>query len=66
MSKESAHKDLAKSDFIERFSKLKLDADSLTSVFVYMRELDVLLEDLYNTGYNDGFQKAVNIDVNKN
>lgn len=60
------NKELAKTDFINSFSKLPpIDLESLGSVFTYMRSLDVLLEDLYNTGFNDGFSKAVDLDVKK-
>jgi len=63
---ERAKRELAKSDFINQFAKLPtIDMESLSSIFAYMRGLDVLLDDLYNTGFNDGFTKAIDIDVTK-
>lgn len=60
-------KELAKSDFIDKFSQLPpLDIDKLSSIFNYMQSLNRLLDNLYDTAFEEGFQKAVNIDVNKN
>lgn len=59
--------ELAKSDFIKGFSTLpQLDVNSMYSIMQYMKSLDNLLEDLYNAGYKDGFQKATEIDVKQN
>lgn len=60
-------KEQSKSDFVDQFSKLPpIDVDSLSSVFNYMQHLNRLLDNLYDTAFQEGFQKAVNIDVNKN
>lgn len=61
------NKEKAKSDFVDNFSKLESGDMSLPSyVFKYLMQLDSLLNDVYNTGFNDGFQKAIEIDVKQN
>lgn len=50
MNKE---KELAKMYFINELSKLPpIDPDKLSSLFTYMQNLDVLLDDIYNTAFN--------------
>jgi hypothetical protein len=57
----------AKSDFIAKFYKLTpIDPENPVSLFKYMIELNVLLDDLFNTGFNEGYAKALDIEVNKN
>lgn len=61
------NKEKAKADFIDKLSKIEPpDITSPSSFFKYFTTLDVLLNDLYNTGFNDGFQKAIEIDVKQN
>lgn len=57
----------AKADFIAKLSKLTpIDPDNPASLFSYMIGLNVILDDLFNTGFNEGFAKALDIEVNKN
>ncbi len=59
-------KEEAKSTFIECFAKLEpAQPDSVVSLFKYVRSLDLLLENFYNTAFNEGFQKALDMDVNQ-
>lgn len=60
-------KEQAKSTFVDKFSKLpQLEPDQFSSLFNYIQSLNCLLDNLYDTAFDEGFQKAVNIDVNKN
>ncbi len=57
----------AKSDFIAKFYKITpIDPENPVSLFKYMIELNALLDDLFNSGFNEGFAKALDIEVNKN
>lgn len=48
------NKEKAKSDFIDKFSKIEVvDINLPSSVFKYMMQLGSLLDDIYNTGFND-------------
>jgi len=59
-------KDKIKTDFIEKFSKLQLDISSLSSVFIYMQDLNSLLDSVYDAGYNEGFKNCASIDIKNN
>lgn len=46
-------------------SASSIDVTNIQGQFKYFTQMVFMLNDLYHKGYSDGFEKAVNIDVNK-